>query len=356
MAVTPFGTLCDRWGRRPVLLVAHGITAACALGFALTRDMAVIPLLQIGFGVSAAALIASSLALVADQSTPDNRGRLMGFFDMFALGGVAGGFLLATLLSVRLAPDDPTIDTKIFLLAAVGSVVSAAVVAGLVRETRVRTSRLSAIQMLRTVLGRGEVLRLLPVYIPIIAIYGMVLAFTRRLLEENEVDIGGDAFLILALIGSGLIVSMLVSGILSDRTRLRHPFILVGLICFGDLAVLLLLHAERITVLVTIWPLVLLLSLGAGAFPPAVLAYLSDISKHETRGTTFGVYSLVFGTGMIIGPVVGGVALARGGAAGFGLVMALLVGTACAATLSLREYAAMEAARRRPSPSADSDE
>jgi MFS family permease len=117
----------------------------------------------------------------------------------------------------------------------------------------------------------------------------------------------------------------------------RRPFIIVGLICFGALASLLLMNASDIAALYPVWYLVLLLSLGAGAFPPAILAYLSDISKRETRGITFGVYSLIFGTGMIIGPILGGAALQYYGQTGFIALMFAFVAISCAATLAIKE-------------------
>src|SRR5439155_158260 len=53
------------------------------------------------------------------------------------------------------------------------------------------------------------------------------------------------------------------------------------------------------------WPLIAVLAAGAGTFPPAALAYLGDIVERAVSGTTFGIYSIIFGTGLIIGPILG---------------------------------------------------
>ncbi|KKK75296.1 hypothetical protein LCGC14_2875120, partial [marine sediment metagenome] len=103
--------------------------------------------------------------------------------------------------------------------------------------------------------------------------------------------------------------SMLITGKMSDRSLIRRPFIIIGLICLAIL-IILLKYYESIEIpvfegLYSIWPVVAILSFGFGSFPPAILAYLTDISKKDTRGTMFGVYSVIFGTGMIIGPFLG---------------------------------------------------
>jgi MFS family permease len=165
----------------------------------------------------------------------------------------------------------------------------------------------------------------------------MVLSFTRSLIEEHNIQVERDSLILLGMIGGGLLLSMLVSGYLSDRMKARRPFIVVGLVCFGALASTLILNADNIPGLYSIWPAVLLLSLGAGAFPPAILAYLSDISRRETRGITFGVYSLIFGTGMIIGPILGGASLQYYGNPGFIALMFAFVAVSCLSTLFMRE-------------------
>jgi MFS family permease len=352
-AVMPFGTVCDRVGRKTVLLAAHLVIGAAAVGFAFAAGNIILAgALMLAQGVGAAALISSSLAMVADLSKPDNRARLMAIYDFLALGGLAGGFLVATILSKRYIATDPLIDMKILLMGAGIAFASLLVARFLVKETRGEASRKSTSDMVREVLRRPEVLKLLPVYIPVIAIYGMVLAFTRDLIEHHDIGLERGPLIVALVIGSGLMASMLFFGWLSDRVRMRRPFIAVGLIAFGTLAATLLLNAADLDGLAARWPALLILSAVSGAFPPAILGYLSDISRRETRGTTFGVYSLVFGTGMIVGPLLGGFALGAYGVPGFIAVLAGLVATSSLSTLRLRECAD-EPARGAEGPPAE---
>jgi MFS family permease len=67
------------------------------------------------------------------------------------------------------------------------------------------------------------------------------------------------------------------------------------------------------------------------------MAYLTDVSDREARGTTMGVYSIFFGTGMIIGPASGGFAYATYGLVGLAVLVALLIGIAVAGTYLMPE-------------------
>ena len=116
----------------------------------------------------------------------------------------------------------------------------------------------------------------------------------------------------------------------------------VGLLCFGGLAVLLSL-AEMpsggvdAAQLASRWPWIALTAAGAGAFPPAALAYLGDIAKKDVSGTTFGLYSIVFGSGLIVGPILGGTLTVVLGAAAFLVIAVVLIGVSAAGLLFLRE-------------------
>jgi MFS family permease len=153
----------------------------------------------------------------------------------------------------------------------------------------------------------------------------LIIAFAEGIAESGNIFSSTQALLTLGVVGLSLIGGFLMLGRVSDRLLRRKPFIIVGLFCFGLLATLLTLNVGSIEVLWPILPLVALVGFGAGAFPPAVLAYLSDIAKEETRGTTFGVYSMILGTGLIVGPLSGSLVIPAYGPIGFVLLMCLYV-------------------------------
>lgn len=108
-------------------------------------------------------------------------------------------------------------------------------------------------------------------------------------------------------------------GSISDRVG-RRPVLLTSLAAFGVSYVLMAL-APTLT-----WLFVAQLLTGLfGATPATAGAYVADISSPAERTRHFGTLAAAFGTGLVIGPAVGGVLV------GFGLRIPFLV----AAALSL---------------------
>ena len=88
-----------------------------------------------------------------------------------------------------------------------------------------------------------------------------------------------------------------------------------------------------------VWPAIALLSFGAGTFPPAALAYLGDVINRVVSGTSFGIYSLIFGTGLIVGPIMGGALTVTYGPVAFAIIALSLILISAVAVLFLREPA-----------------
>jgi DHA1 family tetracycline resistance protein-like MFS transporter len=91
------GALSDRFGRRPVLLVALGIMAVDYLGSALAQSMGMLLVLRVIAGITAATH-ATCNAAVADITPPEKRAQSFGllgaaFMGGFILGPVLGGLL-----------------------------------------------------------------------------------------------------------------------------------------------------------------------------------------------------------------------------------------------------------------------
>jgi MFS family permease len=94
------GALGDRLGRRTVLLgglVAFGL---CSAGAALSPDPAVLVGMRIGQGVGGAAILALTLAVLADIYPPEQRGHAIGWWAAiggtgFGAGPIIGGLLLS---------------------------------------------------------------------------------------------------------------------------------------------------------------------------------------------------------------------------------------------------------------------
>ncbi|MCI4371967.1 MAG: MFS transporter [Thermoplasmata archaeon] len=339
-----FGALCDRIGRKRILVLAHLITAAAVFLFI----PAIVPpnpylagIVFAMFGIGAAAKVASTLAMVNDHSGPANRALLMALFDLVTFGGLVGGFGAGFFALNALHVADGIV------LAVAGFVVmlSVVMVQALVQETNFSPEpERKTIELLRTVLRNPDIRRLLPVYVPVVALYGYVLTFTDHLLGTGRGAATStmDLVIVVATLGIPLGLSLAVSGRLSDRSGMRRPFMALGLACFGGLAILLAVAtapdgSTDVAQLVSRWPLIAILAAGAGTFPPAALAYLGDIVTRSISGTTFGIYSIIFGSGLIIGPVLGGALTQALGSGAFAIIALGLIGIAAVGVVFVRE-------------------
>jgi MFS family permease len=74
-------------------------------------------------------------------------------------------------------------------------------------------------------------------------------------------------------------------------------------------------------------------------FPPAALAYLGDIVERSVSGTSFGVYSIIFGSGLIIGPILGGALTERLGSLAFAVLALGFIGVSAVGVAFIREPA-----------------
>ena len=102
-----------------------------------------------------------------------------------------------------------------------------------------------------------------------------------------------------------------------------------------------------------VWPAIGLLSFGAGMFPPAALAYLGDVINRTFSGTSFGIYSLIFGSGLIVGPIMGGVLTVTYGPVAFAIIALSLIAISAIAVLFLREPARNRASEAPAGASVD---
>jgi MFS family permease len=100
---------------------------------------------------------------------------------------------------------------------------------------------------------------------------------------------------------------------------------------------LIVAYSENLPGLWDIWPALPLLGFMAGAFPPAAMAYLTDVSDKEARGATMGVYSIFFGSGMIIGPLAGAFAYGNYGLYGMAILVGIFITIAVAGTYFMPE-------------------
>ena len=290
------GAAADRYGRFPVLFAGIGSAAVIFLLISTTRDPYLLAGANLVFGISSGAILASSLAIVADHSAIAERGFEMGRFDAMNLSGWILGFAFG--LGVRGSVPNPSLGLAFDL--------GAALLAGglgfgalLIRGQPVAHSHpaYSFAEVARNVFRRSVLLVTLP-WLVIYMLIGTALVFLGTAASSTGIR-PIDLALIIAVGGLVLVVTQPSFGRLADRFgRMRMMtagatgFVLVMLI-----AALIVAYGPKLELLAALGVSVLV----ALTYGPAALAALADLSQEISRAMTMAIYSLTISLGMLTG-------------------------------------------------------
>jgi MFS family permease len=315
------GLAADRYGRFPILLGGTFSATVLLAVMSLGRSAGLLGGTNFLFGVASGAILAASLAVVADQSGRDERGFEMGRFDAVNLFGYILGFA-AGLGGLGSLPNSALpwlfrIGAAVLLAGFLLALVS---VRGYAEPTDRNTFQLRHIR--EAVLRRDVLLLVLPWFV----IY-MLLGTAFIFLGSAAKGVGFPLTWLAAIIGgAGLILPLTQPwfGRQADR-RGRPLFLILGTIGFVSLLLLAGLIAQYGA------QDILLAGIGVSAFfalgyGPAALASLADVSRTLTRGTTMSVYSLVISAGMVAGLWVSSSLYSTIGANGLDLFFLLIAG------------------------------
>jgi MFS family permease len=304
----PAGSLFDRVGTRYPLIAGFLLTGVGPFGYALGMDPEVLGLAQsaafvvVGgvVGIGSALILVGSYATITTVTTPENRGRWLGY--MIGSAGIAfpAGLLIGGVTADVYGIQEAFVLSGVLGLFSVGIVVAVLpdVVPDVDRDVGLRAvpGLVRADRRLAIVATTGGTLKFLgAVFLSTVVVFAAENGITVAGLGES-----GISGVILAASTVCASVSTLAAGRYSDtlenRTLLIVPSLFVIAAGFVMVAMVPTLAGIAVGVIGA--------GIGAGAAGPALLAYLGDISPSEDVGKLGGVYNVFRDVGGVLGPVV----------------------------------------------------
>ena len=292
------GIVADRIGRLPVLFGGMVTAAGLFALVAATRSPLALGAIEFVFGIASGAILAASLAVIADRAGTGERGFEMGRFDAMNLAGWLGGYAFGIAILGTVAVGQLAL---VFLVGAAilvgGLVFAASLVRGLPRGPAFPRSPPG--EILRQAFRRNVLLVTLP-WLVIYMLIGYILVFFGSAAKSTGYPLT-DVAAGIAAAGVFLVLSQPQFGKLSDRFG-RMRLMTVGVIGFvGAMASAgaLLAYGPEIPLLGALG----VSAVAALAYGPAALAALADLARTISRATTMAIYSLTISLGMIVGLV-----------------------------------------------------
>ncbi|MBI3912645.1 MAG: MFS transporter [Chloroflexi bacterium] len=344
-----FGAWSDRYGRKLFIILGPLFGAIAVQLTALTTIVWVLLFTRILEGISTASNAPSTLGYIAEATahSPKLRARVVGFFEIATIGGVAlgfslGGWLWRTFGSPAIVGGIP-LTSPAFALNAFIYLASLLILwFGLSEIREVKRERTSpsnhSLQRYWKLITNKSVQSFAPAWIAINAVLGVFINLTARLLTDknafpNQLLVGRfdsfEAGNIRALYAVIFVVGIFVWSLAFAQMQ-KSVVMLIGTggLFFTCIFLFLLNHQPSLNSPLVI-PLAILLVVSIivqSGFTPAALSYLADVTENysEDRGAIMGLYSVFLGVGQFIGASIGGPFADWGGADGIVLVTALL--------------------------------
>ena len=331
------GALNDRrgpgFGRRPLFLLGLFLGILSTLSYSFVRGFWPLLAARLLWGISWSLINVTGFTMVLDGSTPGDRGRMMGFYQMAFMLGLAISPLLGGTLT-----DAVGFRQAVRICAAVSSIGLALALFALPEtrslpgETAVTSGtvlwhqRLKAwasawcqvpqsglLGSIRWAVGLVDRRILLAGYIYSVALFvssGVMMSTIALYLGQRwgtNVSLNGVAIGVSSLAGmllamrafAGMLAGPL-AGAFSDRLRDRWPVIRVGILlgAAGFVTLALLLQVWAVPAGVA------LVALSAGALATALAALMGDLAKADQKGRTIGGLATAGDIGSTAGPFV----------------------------------------------------
>jgi multidrug resistance protein len=337
------GSLADRYGRRPVILLGLAAFAVMNIGFLLAESTTAFIAVRTAEGALSAGLFPASMGILADIAPESQRGKWVGYI----MGAYGAGFILGPMVGGILF--DTWDFAAPFLVSAVLATCALVAASILVPETRtpemrrreqLRARRRTDVPSAKSPSFRDALPRPLYVFGTLLLV-DFVSVFAFAFVEPQMVfyfydELGWSTFqfgVVVGVYGLAMVFSQTVLGQSSDRLG-RKPVVLLGLALTATFYVGLLLVEQFFVVLLV----ALVAGAGNGLTMPALSTFYLDITAAQHRSRIMGIKESAAALGGVVGPLAVVTASSLMTSRGVFATSALLVtGTLLLATLLLKE-------------------
>jgi MFS family permease len=342
----PFtGRLSDRTGRRRVyILFGLGLLAVASAAYLVVTSYWLVLVLRALQGLAAGFTIPSTVALVNEVATSEDRGGNFGVFNTLRLVGFGFGPIVAGVVIETVSVD------AAFAVAVVGALLSFLLVVILVEDPD-RAETRAADDLSVAVRGSGSLFD--PVFALGLGTFCMAIGIALFATLEGQINDRLSQGTVLFGVQFGAVVIANVAfqipvGRASDRYG-RRPFLLAGFLLLVPSVLAQGFVTDSLSMVVARF---VQGAAVAMVFAPS-LALAGDLAGEGESGTTLSVLTMAFGLGVAVGPLVSGV-LER-----FGFAVPFVFGAALAVVAFVVTYSQVDetvgGARGlgRPSPQDD---
>lgn len=283
------GTLSDRHGRRPILLISLAVTTACyaVISFAIgTNNLALLAVASLVAGFAEANIVTAQSA-IADIVAPAERNRYFGYIYMsvslaYIVGPLGGGKLTDPHLVAWFG--DATPFWAVFILL----VLTLLAVLVCFRETRTpgmsEAPARESLASLAAVFTDRRLRRFYGInFLLYLAIFGFFRSYPMYLVDEFHLDVSAISEFV-AWVGVPIVlVNLWLTGFLSGRLPIRTITIWSGVLTGLFMIAVILPRGEA-----GLWPLLFLAGAALAVCLPSCASLLSNAADPKEQGRAMG--------------------------------------------------------------------
>lgn len=346
-----FGAWSDHYGRKLFIIFGPLFGAIAVQITALTTVVWLLVVTRLLEGLSTASSVPATLGYIAETSSHSAkfRTRIVGFFEIATIGGMAGGFSLggwlwrhfgspAIVAGIPLTSPAFALNALIYLLSLVVLWFGLLEFHEKPKSTKPVVSPGETLRHYWQIVSSPRIASFAPAWIAINGVLGIWINLTARILTDkgqfpgqalagayDSLQAGNVIALYAIFFVTGILVWSLFFGSVKKLTAM-----LVGVGgLFGACLMLFIMNHQYSLDAPLITPLAVLLVTSImvlSGFTPSALAYLADITESfsHDRGAIMGLYSVFLGLGQFIGSSLGGPFVDWLGADGMVLATTLL--------------------------------